>query len=111
MCLFNQHCIEEMYPIVKHIHRIFFEEGTALSRMAITQSSDELFAQAEEKYKESLQSKPNDYRSLSNWGLSIMMQALYKMKERGNTNEITKMFTQAQEKFKYIKEISLKFLI
>jgi hypothetical protein len=44
-----------LYPIVKHIHRIFFEEGTALSRMAITQSSDELFAQAEEKYKVTIQ--------------------------------------------------------
>jgi hypothetical protein len=91
--------ILELYPIVKHIHRIFFEEGTALSRMAISQSSDDLFAQAEDRYKESLQSKPNDYRSLSNWGLSIMMQAMYKSKEMDNADQVDNLFKLAEEKF------------
>lgn len=65
-----------MYPILKHVHRIFFEEGTALSRMAVTKSSDQLFDLAVFKYKESLQRHPNDYRSLSNWGLSLHKQVL-----------------------------------
>lgn len=91
--------VEQIYPIVKHVHRIFFEEGTALSKMAITQSSDDLFSQAEERYKESLQSKPNDYRALSNWGLSILMQAINKMNMRANESEVDKLFKSAEEKF------------
>lgn len=38
--------IEELQPVIKHIHRVFFEEGTALSRLAASKSSDELFEQA-----------------------------------------------------------------
>jgi hypothetical protein len=33
--------IDQIFPILKHVHRIFFEEGTALARMAVTKSSDE----------------------------------------------------------------------
>ena len=47
----------------------------------------------------SLQFKPNDYRSLSNWGLSIMKQAENKMKD-GNFDEVNKLFESAHEKFK-----------
>lgn len=35
--------IVEVFPTIKHLHRIFFEEGTALSKVAVTKSSDELF--------------------------------------------------------------------
>ena len=31
--------IEDLCPIVKHLHRIFFEEGTALAKMAISKRS------------------------------------------------------------------------
>jgi hypothetical protein len=31
--------IEELIPVVKYLHRVFFEEGTALSQMAVSKSS------------------------------------------------------------------------
>eukprot|EP01114_Cavostelium_apophysatum_P017894 TRINITY_DN5408_c0_g1_i1.p1 TRINITY_DN5408_c0_g1~~TRINITY_DN5408_c0_g1_i1.p1 ORF type:complete len:1291 (+),score=352.75 TRINITY_DN5408_c0_g1_i1:103-3975(+) len=99
----------ELYPILKHIHRIFFEEGTALARMAVAKSSDELFELAGERYKESLLRQPNDYRSLTNWGLTLFMQALAKTKERKilalSQGEAERLFKLAEEKFQSAHEI------
>lgn len=50
------------------MHRIAFEEGTALSKQAMKEAkeckdfSEKLFEEAEKKYKESVERKPDDYR-------------------------------------------------
>ena len=56
-----------MYPVVKYMHRISFEEATALSKIAQQpkldqESRSKLFEEAQKKYKESVQTKPDDYR-------------------------------------------------
>ena len=56
-----------MYPIVKYMHRISFEEGTALSKIAQKSKLDQnsrvkLLGEAQKKFKESVQAKPDDYR-------------------------------------------------
>lgn len=95
--------ITELFPIIKHIHRIFFEEGTALSKIAVSKSSDELFAQAAQRYQESLIRQPTDYRSLSNWGLSLFLQAQFKSKQgnRSKTEQstINNLLQEAEKKF------------
>lgn len=53
---------------------------------------DELFDLATEKYRESLVLQPSDYRSLSNWGLSLFMQALNRVRERPDDPEAEKLF-------------------
>lgn len=39
---FSETDVEELCPILKHLHQIFFQEGTALSRLAVSKSSGEL---------------------------------------------------------------------
>jgi hypothetical protein len=45
--------VAELFPVIKHIHRIFFEEGTALSKLAVMKNSNVLFDLASKKYQES----------------------------------------------------------
>ena len=58
----------ELYPTVKYLHRIHFEEGTALSKQATEEAkenvdfSEKLFEEAEKRYKESIKTKSDDYR-------------------------------------------------
>ena len=50
---------------VKHINRISFEEGTAMTRLAVTLQSEKalkMLQEADERFKETIQIKPNDYR-------------------------------------------------
>jgi hypothetical protein len=61
--------LEEMFALDKSIHRVFFEEGTALAALATkaSEGAEHLFKLADEKYKDSLTLKPDDYRALHNW--------------------------------------------
>jgi hypothetical protein len=75
---FSECSVGQIVPSVKHIHRISFEEGTALSKLALTKTGDiafKLFQLAGDKYKHCLSIKPNDHRALFNWGLSLAKQA------------------------------------
>jgi len=52
-------------PRVKHLSRISFEEGTALTRFALSRppaEAIELLRSADNKFKETITIKPNDYR-------------------------------------------------
>ena len=67
---FQPQDVLEIFPVVKYIHRISFEEGTALSLQAAKQGgqhSDAYFNIANEKYSDGLRIKPGDYRALHNW--------------------------------------------
>jgi tetratricopeptide (TPR) repeat protein len=63
------------------IHRVSFDEATALSDQAVMlaqrggQSVDRLFMRAAKKYRATMESKPDAYRVLHNWGLSLSFQA------------------------------------
>lgn len=66
-------------PKVKYTNRMSFEEGTALSKKAkfagSQEASDRYFHLAEKNYRSALRIKPDDYRALHNWGLSLTLQA------------------------------------
>lgn len=75
---FIERYIVSIYPKIKYTNRLSFEEGTAMSRMAILNrgdKSEKYFQLAEIKYKAALDVKPNDIRTLHNWGLSLMCHA------------------------------------
>ena len=100
---FTRTHISKINPKIKHINRISFEEATALSRLAAENPSraNELYEQANAKYKATIEIKPNDFRAYYNWvrrdstrhrtrlvcgcspqlvcsqGLSLSMQALH----------------------------------
>jgi hypothetical protein len=51
---FSSADIVELYPIVRHMNRIFFEQGTALSKYALAHgrgSDNQFFVAANESYK------------------------------------------------------------
>lgn len=61
----NEKDLDKIYPIVKYTNRMAFEEGTVLSRKAAKETkgeADEYFKQAQQKYKDALDIKPDDYR-------------------------------------------------
>lgn len=66
-------------PKVKYTNRMSFEEATALSKKAkfagSQEASDRYFHLAEKNYRSALRIKPDDYRALHNWGLSLTLQA------------------------------------
>jgi tetratricopeptide (TPR) repeat protein len=74
--------LTQVIPRVRSMHRVSFEEATALSKQAIAESSscsslvDSLFDAAEEKYRESTERKPDNYRGYHNWGLSLQTRAV-----------------------------------
>eukprot|EP01114_Cavostelium_apophysatum_P018706 TRINITY_DN5854_c0_g1_i4.p1 TRINITY_DN5854_c0_g1~~TRINITY_DN5854_c0_g1_i4.p1 ORF type:complete len:564 (-),score=138.72 TRINITY_DN5854_c0_g1_i4:173-1864(-) len=90
----------ELYPKIKYIHRISFEEGTAIAKQAQQEAEDcedfgdKLFEEAEKKYKESVLTKPNDYRALHNWGLSIQARAFTK-----SGDEADQLYKLASQKY------------
>eukprot|EP01122_Echinamoeba_exundans_P013600 TRINITY_DN5967_c0_g1_i1.p1 TRINITY_DN5967_c0_g1~~TRINITY_DN5967_c0_g1_i1.p1 ORF type:complete len:1302 (+),score=258.45 TRINITY_DN5967_c0_g1_i1:29-3934(+) len=71
--------VQSVNAIVKHIHRIYFDEGYALSQAALSRGQgtqrDLLLDMAKSLYEESLRVKPNDIRSLHNLGYSLFLQA------------------------------------
>lgn len=72
--------LQSVNAIVKHIHRIYFEAGYALSQAAVQNSNDpnardQLLDMAKSLFQESLRVKPNDFRSLHNLGYSLFLQA------------------------------------
>jgi serine/threonine protein kinase len=70
--------VEEMRAVIKHMSRLTFDEGTALSRAAMTKppaEADQLLARACTKYHETLLIRPNDHRALANWALTLQQRA------------------------------------
>ena len=62
----------------KYLNRISYEEGTALSRLALSktgQESLELLSRAHRKFQECLEIKPDDSKALLNWALVLTKQA------------------------------------
>ena len=86
--------IEEFSAVVTSVHRILFVEATALAKQASKTGAAELLRIADEKYNASVAQKPDDYRSLHNWGLSLMLQALSKRGEEADA-----LFKLAASKF------------
>eukprot|EP01119_Soliformovum_irregulare_P025748 TRINITY_DN9620_c0_g1_i3.p1 TRINITY_DN9620_c0_g1~~TRINITY_DN9620_c0_g1_i3.p1 ORF type:complete len:666 (+),score=209.19 TRINITY_DN9620_c0_g1_i3:3-2000(+) len=72
----------EFLPSTKYMHRLHFEEGTALSKQASREAkecvefSSKLYEEAEKRYKASIQTKADDFKALYNWGLSIQARAM-----------------------------------
>ena len=68
---FEDFHIAKIEPKIKYINRISFEEGTALSRLAMLEKdrnkSMALLEQACERYKETVAIRPDDTRALYNW--------------------------------------------
>jgi hypothetical protein len=70
--------VSSIKPRTKYLHRISFEEGTALCRVALARRGNEarrLFRQANDRFAECLATKPNDYRALYNWAFALSQQA------------------------------------
>lgn len=79
----------DILPKIKYINRITFEEGTALSRLAMISKDDyeavKLLELACSKYKETLAIRPNDTRALYNWGLSLsLLSAISQSEEQSH---------------------------
>ena len=71
---FKNEFFEAVLPVIRHTHRVSFEEGTALSRLALTKNdhrkSSMLFMLAYKKYEASVQVNASDHRAFYNWALS-----------------------------------------
>jgi serine/threonine protein kinase/tetratricopeptide (TPR) repeat protein len=70
--------IKRIVARTKYLNRISYEEGTALSRLALSKTgseSFELLARANRKFRECLEIKPDDSRALLNWALVLTKQA------------------------------------
>lgn len=82
---------------VKTIHHIDFAEGTLLSQQATaaTEGAEALFELADERFKATLERKPDDFRALHNWGLSLFHRA----KRAGTYNEAEELYRLAEQKF------------
>ncbi len=78
------HEVTNVFAIVKHIHRIFFEEGTAFSRLALSsetkEEKDQLLDLAGQSFQESIRVRPNDYRSLHNHAYSLYLKAMNRVR-------------------------------
>ena len=92
-------------PKVKYTNRMSFEEGTALSKKAkfagSQEASDRYFHLAEKNYRSALRIKPDDYRALHNWGLSLTLQAQTK-----TGPEALSLYSLAQSKWMQALEIN-----
>eukprot|EP01122_Echinamoeba_exundans_P014473 TRINITY_DN6570_c0_g2_i2.p1 TRINITY_DN6570_c0_g2~~TRINITY_DN6570_c0_g2_i2.p1 ORF type:complete len:1309 (+),score=180.83 TRINITY_DN6570_c0_g2_i2:8156-12082(+) len=74
----SKHIVCSIKPRTKYLHRVSFEEGTALCRVALARQGPEakrLFKQANDRFAECLTTKPNDYRALYNWAFALCQQA------------------------------------
>lgn len=92
-------------PKVRYTNRMSFEEGTALSKKAkfagSQEASDCYFHLAEKNYRSALRIKPDDYRALHNWGLSLTLQAQTK-----TGPEALALYRLAQSKWSQALEIN-----
>lgn len=72
--------IKKIHPSVKHIHKISFEEGYALNRLAMTKTGKEskkIFQMARKKFEECLDIKENDHVALYCLAFSFSQLALH----------------------------------
>ena len=95
--LFEIRHIEKLIPKEKSIHHIDFAEGTLLSQKAAQsagEGADELFDLADKRFAATLTRKPDDYRALHNWGLSLAYRA-----NRFQGDEADRLFDLAAQKF------------
>lgn len=86
-----------IHPRTKYLHRVSFEEGTALCRVALTKKGAEakkLFRSANDKFHECLTTKPNDYRALYNWAFALSQQAA-----AADPEEARSLWKEMSEKF------------
>jgi serine/threonine protein kinase/tetratricopeptide (TPR) repeat protein len=94
-----------VFPKVRYTNRMSFEEGTALSKKAkfagSQEASDRYFHLAEKNYRSALRIKPDDYRALHNWGLSLSLQAQTK-----TGPEALNLYALAQSKWSQALEIN-----
>ena len=90
--IFFPNDIIEMYASERSIHHIDFAEGTILSRQAAHAGDDaeELFALADERFQSAIDRKPDDFRALHNWALSLLYRANMKTGE-----EASELYTRA----------------
>eukprot|EP01124_Arcella_intermedia_P027792 TRINITY_DN5510_c0_g2_i1.p1 TRINITY_DN5510_c0_g2~~TRINITY_DN5510_c0_g2_i1.p1 ORF type:complete len:1119 (+),score=300.72 TRINITY_DN5510_c0_g2_i1:203-3358(+) len=102
--------VSSFLPIVKSTNRLVFEEGNILALQAIDaarqgfqKSSDTFFQMAEQKYKDSVNLNPDDYRALHNWGLSLAHRA---SRKRGQEAEV--LYKLAEQKWREALEINSK---
>lgn len=75
---FPTNCVKRIVARSKYLNRISYEEGTALSRLALSktgQESFDLLSRANRKFHECLEIKPDDSRALLNWALVLTKQA------------------------------------
>lgn len=89
--------LEHLYAIEKSIHHIDFAEGTALSFQAtqVELGSERLYELADTRFQTALTKKPDDYRTLHNWGLSLSHRA----HRSDNADEAGKLYRLAESKF------------
>lgn len=75
---FPTRAVKQIVARTKYLNRISYEEGTALSRLALSktgQESFDLLSRANRKFHECLEIKPDDSRALLNWALVLTKQA------------------------------------
>lgn len=75
---FPVYSIKKIVARTKYLNRISYEEGTALSRLALSktgQESFDLLSRANRKFHECLEIKPDDSKALLNWALVLTKQA------------------------------------
>ncbi|KAF2076800.1 hypothetical protein CYY_001877 [Polysphondylium violaceum] len=113
-------------PKVKFLHMVPYQQGVALFHQAISASklgttdegglddstsrADKIFQQASDKFKQAIQSKPDDYEILTHWGILFFMRAKLLsqtkdyIQEHGSA-EIEKLYETAIEKFQQAVKI------
>ena len=94
--LFEVRHIEKLIPKEKTIHHIDFAEGTILSQKATSavEGAEELFELADQRFASTLARKPDDFRALHNWGLSLAYRA-----NRFQGEKADKLYESAAQKF------------
>ena len=93
--LFCEDHIIKINAAERSIHHIDFAEGTILSRRAACaeDGAEELFALADERFQATIDRKPDDFRALHNWALSLLHRANKKQGEEAN-----KLYSLAYQK-------------
>eukprot|EP01132_Coremiostelium_polycephalum_P010968 gene10968-13435_t len=126
--------IVSMLPKVKFLHMVPYQQGVALFHQAIsaqniaststkdeTNQADHLFQQASEKFKQAIQSKPDDFEILTHWGILLSMRAKSMAKELPTAlssskssgiklrTEVEKLYESACEKFQQAVRIKRNY--
>ncbi|HLD78903.1 MAG TPA: hypothetical protein VJB16_07790, partial [archaeon] len=87
-------------PQIKRVHKIAFEEATALSKLAVLElrlhpEANYYSLQAVKKFEEVLRSFPSDSRALHNWGLVLYYQA----RRAAGATEADRLYKLSARKF------------